>query len=250
MEISALRTQFLFLNIFYAFYFIPGLIKYGYPVEEKLLEPCAKSFSKTSNDFVKSCSIEMENDSCSSNKNLPTPKMPIESSIQEPSSSKQDYNSPISNISVRSFSELKEKESYYEKNEFKKRRNSCENRRKDEEENSQKRNSSGRRKREKRSKERSKERSEFKQRRHSNENRMTDSTERTRKDQRNRSSEVQMNEKDQSNQSWRRKANLPDLKLELNNLKQSEEKGSFMVNFFFCPAFQKFTMCFYQTIGF
>lgn len=182
----------------------------------------------------------MENDSCSANKNLPTPKMTSESSIQEPSSSKQECNSSISNISVRSLSELKEKESYYEKIEFKKRRNSCENGKKDENENSQKRKSSERRKMEKRSKERSEERSEFKQRRHSNESRMSDSRERKKKDRRNRSSEEQMKEEDRSNQSC--KANLPDLKLELNNLKQRGEKGSLLVKFSFARRSKNLTL--------
>ncbi len=182
----------------------------------------------------------MENDSCSANKNLPTPKMTSESSIQEPSSSKQECNSSISNISVRSLSELKEKESYYEKIEFKKRRNSCENGKKDENENSQKRKSSERRKMEKRSKERSEERSEFKQRRHSNESRMSDSRERKKKDRRNRSSEEQMKEEDRSNQSC--KANLPDLKLELSNLKQRGEKGSLLVKFSFARRSKNLTL--------
>lgn len=170
----------------------------------------------------------MENDSCSANKNLPTPKMTSESSIQEPSSSKQECNSSISNISVRSLSELKEKESYYEKIEFKKRRNSCENGKKDENENSQKRKSSERRKMEKRSKE------------HSNESRMSDSRERKKKDRRNRSSEEQMKEEDRSNQSC--KANLPDLKLELSNLKQRGEKGSLLVKFSFARRSKNLTL--------
>ena len=209
-------------------------------MEDEQLEPSSTCFPKSSNNFFKSCSFEMENDSCSANKNLPTPKMTSESSIQEPSSSKQECNSSISNISVRSLSELKEKESYYEKIEFKKRRNSCENGKKDENENSQKRKSSERRKMEKRSKERSEERSEFKQRRHSNESRMSDSRERKKKDRRNRSSEEQMKEEDRSNQSC--KANLPDLKLELSNLKQRGEKGSLLVKFSFARRSKNLTL--------
>lgn len=218
-------------------------------MEDEQLEPSSTSFPKSLNTFVQSCSIEMDKNSYTSNKNLSNPKMSCESSIQEPSSSKQDCNSSISNISARSLSELKE-ECYYEKNEFKKRRNSCENRRKDENENPQKRKSSERRKMEKRSKERSEERSEFKQIRHSNESRMSDSSERKKKDRRNRSSEEQMKEEDRSNHSWSGKANLPDLKLELNNLKQRGEKGSSLVKFSFARRSKNLTLTFMKQFAF